>query len=140
MIEETPGKSISDELLSVLEQLSLEQIRFLVARQDCTSDKEAADAVGIKADTVYHWPEIVKQAAALWKRDAAIIALHLRRRNLAKAMAVKAAGLDSSDEKIRQSVATEIVEWELGRAKQSMEHSGPDGKALTIVIEQREAD
>jgi len=121
-----PEKSISDTLESVLGQLSTDQIRFVVARQEFATDKEAANAIGIKPDTVYHWPEIVKDAVRLMADDGLVTALHLRRRNLAKAMLVKVKGLESDDDKIRQSVATEIIEWELGRATQPQtdEHSG----------------
>jgi len=46
------------------------------------------------------------------------VAQHIRRRALAKAMLVKAGGLDSIREGIQQRVATEIIEWEMGKAEQ----------------------
>ena len=64
--------------------------------------------------------------------DGIITALEIRRRNLAKAMLVKANGLDSGDERLRQSVATEFIEWELGRATQKAEVTGKDGGKLEI--------
>lgn len=104
-------------LNAVLEQLTLDQIRFVVARQDCGTDREAARLVGVSESTVNHWPKIVKDAVRLMAYDGLATARHVRRRNLAKAMLVKVRGLDSGDEKIRQSVATEIIEWEMGRAE-----------------------
>lgn len=113
-----PGKSISEELASALAQLTTDQIRFAVARQEYATDKEAAEVIGIKPDTVYHWPDTVRQAVRLMAGDGVITALHVRKSNLAKAMLIKVSGLDSDDETLRQRVATEIVEWELGKAKQ----------------------
>lgn len=130
MADESKGnqeKSISDELSSILDQLSTDQIRFVVARQECATDKEAAEAIGIKPDTVYHWPDAVKDAVRLMAHDGIIVARNVRRRNLAKAMLIKVAGLDSEDERMRQGVATEIIEWEMGKATQPTEHSGPGG-------------
>ena len=129
-----PEKSIPDTLETVLAQLSTDQIRFVVARQEYTSDKEAAKAVGIKPDTVYHWPPIVAEAVRLMAEDGLVTALHVRRRNLAKAMLVKVAGLDSDDERVKQTTATEIIEWELGRAAQKQEITGPSGGPLVIGI------
>jgi len=120
-IQPDPGKSISEELAAVLAQLSTDQIRFVVARQECATDKEAAEAIGVKPDTVYHWPDTVREAVRLMAGDGIAVAIEVRRRNLPKAMLTKAAGLDSDDERIRQSVATEIIEWELGRATQREE-------------------
>ena len=123
---------ISDELVSVLERLSLDQIRFVVARQECATAREAAKQIGVSESTVYRWPEDVELAVRLMATDGVTTAVHLRRRSLAKAMAVKVAGLDSSREQTRQSVATEVIEWELGKATQRQEVSGEDGGPLVI--------
>jgi len=66
--------------------------------------------------------------------DGLIAALELRRRNLAKAMAVKVKGLDEKDSRLRQSVSTEIIEWEMGKATQKQEISGKDGEAIPLQI------
>lgn len=116
-----PEKSISDELAAVLAQLSTDQIRFVVSRQEFGTDKEAAQAVGLKPDTVYHWPGMVREAVRLMAADGIAVAIELRRRNLPKAMMAKVAGLECDDERIRQGVATEIIEWELGKATQRQE-------------------
>ena len=102
----------------VLAQLTTDQIRFVVARQECSSDKEAAHMIGMSESTIYRWPATVKQAVTLMVNDGIKTALHVRRRALAKAMLVKVRGLDSSDERVRQSAATEVIEWEMGKAVQ----------------------
>lgn len=135
-VQTTPENSISERLLEILDQLTADQIRFVIARQDFTTDKEAAESIDLKPDTVYHWKSREKapltEALKLMVGDGLIVAAHLRRRSLAKAMAVKVAGLDDSDDRLRQSVATEIIEWEMGRATQRQEHSGPDGEPIVF--------
>lgn len=123
----------SERLEQVLAQLTTDQIRFVVARQECSTDKEAADAVGISAQTVYRWPDIVKEAARLMALDGVVAARHILRKSLAKAMLVKVAGLDLDDERIRQAVSTEIIEWEMGKAKQTTEHTGEVGQVIRVI-------
>lgn len=139
---EQSGQKSTDggRLAEILSQLSTTQIRFIIARNETKSDKEAAEIVGISTSTVRNWGEdgakkLVDEAVRLMAFDGVITALELRRRNLAKAMAVKAAGLDSDNERIRQDAATEIIEWELGKATIKNEFTGANGNALSIVIE-----
>ena len=49
-------------------------------------------------------------------------------------MAVKVAGLDSENERVRQDAATELIEWELGKAKQTSEYLGKDGQPITFKV------
>jgi hypothetical protein len=130
------GKSSSDELAQVIARLSADQIRFVVARQQFSTDKEAAEEIGIKADTVYQWKhkgDPIGEAVRLMAQDGIIVAKELRRRNLAKAMAIKVAGLNSDDERLRQNVATEIIEGEMGKPTQRQEVSGPEGGPIVVV-------
>ena len=127
-----PNESMSEQLGAVLEQLTTDQIRFVIARQEYATDKEAAEAIGLKPDTVYHWPAIIKEAVRLMAYDGMTTALHLRKRALAKAMAVKVAGLDSNKEATRQGVATEIVEWELGKATQPTQNDNSGDMRVTV--------
>ena len=90
------------DLEALLSQLTVEQVRFVIARQDCGSDREAARAVGVSESAVYRWPPVVKRAVHLMAQDGVVTALHLRRRALARAMAVKVQGLNSRDERVRQ--------------------------------------
>ncbi|RPJ29476.1 MAG: PBSX family phage terminase large subunit [Chloroflexi bacterium] len=56
----------------------------------------------------------------------------IRRKNLVKAMMVKAGGLDSDNEVVRQKAASEIIEWELGKADQPL--TGKDGEPHSLII------
>ena len=138
IVQENPENSISEQLESILSLLSTDQIRFVIARLETTTDKEAAESVNLKPDTVYHWKSRdeapIEEALQLMIADGLIVAHHVRRRNLAKAMMVKVAGLDSEDERLRQNVSTEIIEWEMGRATQGVELGGKGGGALLIRV------
>lgn len=131
-----PQKSISDELSEVLKHLSVDQVRYVIARMDYPTKGEAAQAIGLKPDTVYRWNGEVELAVELMAMDALESAKSVRRRNLLKAMAVKVKGLDSSDESVRQKTATELIEWELGKALQKSDLT-TNGEKLQIpqVIE-----
>lgn len=125
------------DLEQILEQLSVDQIRFVIARSNSVTDKEAAEKVNLNYGSIRQWPkdikELIDQACHLMAEDGLITALHLRRRALAHAMEIKLSGLDSRDERIRQSVATEIIEWEMGKAMQRQELSGKDGGPIAFL-------
>ena len=127
----------SSDLTDVLDVLTPDQIRFVVARLDFNTDKEAAEYIELKPGRIYHWKARgvpIDEAVKLMELDGAITALYLRRRSLAKAMLVKTAGLDLKDDALRQRVATEIIEWEMGKATQRSEHSGPDGGPVEFDV------
>ena len=128
--------SISGQLQAVLRQLTTDQIRFVVARQEFDTDKEAALSANLKPNTVYQWKcrsnAPIDEAVRLMALDGLIAATELRRRNLAKAMSVKVKGLDEKNAKLRQDVATEIIEWEMGKATQKIESKGEVDNRLVI--------
>lgn len=133
-MQEKQAKASFDDVLA---QLTVDQKRFIVARQEYSTDKDAAESIGIKPNTVSRWKTNgypIDQAVEMMADDGVILAAHLRRRNLAKAMLTKVAGLDSDDEKLRQGVATELIEWEMGRAGQTIELGNKDGKPLSFEV------
>mgnify|MGYP001575752136 CR=1 FL=1 len=112
------------KLQTILAQLTKDQLRLIVALQEHPSKDAAAKAIGVKVATVYNWDsELIDEAARLMALDAVQAAIDLRRRNLIKAAGVKVAGLDSKNELVRQKAATEIMEWELGKAQEHIDHT-----------------
>lgn len=111
-----------NRLREIFQQLSGQELRFVVTRLDCDSDREAADELKINYETVRGWDrkQLVNEAVALMRMDAVMTAMEIRRRNLAKAMMIKVQGLDSKNEYIRQKTATEIIEWEMAKATQPL--------------------
>ena len=113
LIENRPSE---DELDTILKTLTTEQLRYVVARQQVSTDKEAAQMIGIRRpQTVSEWGEPVKRAVELMALDGVHVAREILRRSLPKAMAVKSAGLESNNERVRQDVATEIIDREMGK-------------------------
>ena len=126
-------KSISSELTEILSRLSVDQRRYVVARMDYPTKHEAAKAIGMKADTVYRWRDDVERAVELLSIDIVAGVKQIRLQALAKAMMVKVKGLDSGDERVRQAAATEIIEWELGKAMQKTDVTS-DGEKITVTL------
>ena len=112
------------EYQEVFSKLTKDQLRFVVALQEYQSKKEAAEFLKIPVKTTYNWGSIIDDAVKLLELDILESSRQMRKSALAKAVAVKLAGLDSSDEKVRQSAATEIIEAELGKAKWPIDLTG----------------
>lgn len=129
----------SSDLGGVLERLTAEQIRYAIARRQCRTIVDACAAIDLPRSAYYDWSDderaLIDDAVRLMERDGVVTALHLRRRALAEAMAVKTAGLRDADPKLRQGVATELIEWELGKAKQSMDANVHGDMRVTHTID-----
>lgn len=139
MNRNAPNLHLSDpkldtEYQDILNGLTTNQLRFLVARLDAKSDAEAARMIGMDEKTPVRWPEKkqLDRALELAAYDGAVLALTMRRKTLPKAMAVKIAGLESKDERIRQAASTELIEGELGKAVQRSELTGRDGQPVQV--------
>jgi hypothetical protein len=125
--------SAIESLEDIIQRLSVDQIRFVTLRQEFSSDKETAEELDISPSTVKNWKYDgvpINQAVKLMVFDGLIVAAEIRRRSLAKAMLVKRAGLESDDERVRPGAATEIIEWEMGKATGRQEISGPGGAPI----------
>ena len=130
MDNENQPKSTEDRLAETLANLTSDQMRFVIARNEHSSDKEAAEAIDMSPSTIKGWKVKgvpIDDAVRLMAFDGIVMATELRRRNLAKAMAVKVQGLDSESDMVAQKVSTEIIEWEMGKATQRSEVTGKDG-------------
>lgn len=111
--------------------MPLNDIRLMIARSECNTLKQACELTGLKYRGVRFWRsedperrERFERALRLVAQDAVAAALEIRRRTVGKAMAVKARLLDSDDERIRSAAASDIIEWEMGKAKQRQEIHG----------------
>ena len=124
--------SISERLLALWPQLTRNQRRFVVAMQDCATKKEAAEAIGLQPDTVYRWPDLVDTAIQVLSDDIEGAVLDILTSSAAKAALVKVAGLDDDDDRLRQAVASEILDRILGKPTQRQELTGADGGRLIV--------
>ena len=112
--------------------LSVDQLRFVAAMQCSATKKEAAELIGIEPNTTYKWPKIVDEAVLLAAQEREMAAREVFKNHLMKAAMVKVKGLDSDDDSLRQKVATEIIEWNLGKATQKSELTGANGGPVEV--------
>jgi hypothetical protein len=117
--------------------LTRNQRRFVVAVGDYASKREAAEAVGISASTVYHWPPKVDEVVQLLQLDLLSGAQEELRSSVAKAALVKTEGLELEDARLRQSAASEILDRVLGKASARQDQVAEDG-AMEIVVKYAE--
>jgi len=99
---------------------------------DSPTKKEAAIACDLEPNTVYKWNGVVDEVVEILLDRAADSAYDILEGNVVKAAMVKVAGLESSDEKQRQDVASEVLDRIMGKPTQRQEISGPDGSVLTV--------
>jgi len=128
-------EALAQEYENILEQLNVNQCRFIVARLEHPTDSAAARSIDIDERTPLRWPEkpLIDRAIKICVKNAALMALGMRRKALPKAMAVKISGLDSLDEDLRQQVAKEIIEGELGRPTQRNENNNKDTLTVNFI-------
>lgn len=136
MIDTNSQNTENPHTSDVFSLLSDTQWRFVTAmiENPSFSKKDAAHHIGITPDHVYRWPDYVNDAIAQARADVHEAARTMRRQAVLKAIAVKIALLNSDDEAIRSKAATEIIEWELGKASQITEVTGKDGGALAFTV------
>lgn len=127
-------ESISERLSDLWPKLSRNQRRFVVAMQESATKKEAAEVIGLEPDTVYRWPDVVDEAVKRLSDDVEAAVWDILHSSAAKAAMVKIAGLDDDDSKLRQAVASEIIDRILGKPTQRQEITGADGGALDVVV------
>lgn len=119
--------------------LTRNQRRFVAVSGDYASKREAAEAIGLAANTVYHWPREVDEAIELLQVDRLGGAREELRAAVVKAALVKTEGLDEDDARLRQSAASEILDRVLGKASSRPETAGEEGP-LEIVVNYGDGD
>lgn len=129
---ESTEKSISERFSAIWAQLNHNQRRYVVAMQESSTKREAAQAIDLEPDTVYRWPTLVDEAVELMALNIKDAAIDILANAAVKAAMIKVAGLDSSNEKIRQDAATEILDRQLGKPLQKSEVAGEGGGPLLI--------
>lgn len=125
-------KSTSEAFDKLWSSLLPNQKRFAIAALEFPTKKEAAESIGIDPNTVYKWGDQIDVVVDFMRDHAALAALGIIQANATKAAMIKARGLDSKDEKLRQGVATEILDRNLGKPTQRQEVTGTDGEPIRI--------
>ena len=125
-------KSTSKQLSDIWGGLSRNQRRFVVAMQEHPTKKDAALSIGLEPNTVYGWNGAVDEAVELFSNDVGLAAYAIIESSGIKAAAIKAAGLDSDSERVRQDVSSELLDRILGKPTQRQEVTCNDGGALRV--------
>jgi len=98
--------------------LNHNQRRFVVQMMSSPTKKEAAEELGLMPRTTYNWPPEVDIAIENIFGNIQQAAIQVLADNVLRASLVKIAGMDSTDEKIRQLSSFDIMDRVLGKALQ----------------------
>ena len=131
----TSGENLENiKFQAIWRKLNRNQRRFVVGMTEYGSKKSCAEAMGLVAGTVYGWPSYVDDAVELYQEHIADAATGILAAGIAQAALVKIAGLESGDERVKQSASTEILDRHFGKPKQRTEHTGEGGGPLTVEM------
>ena len=128
-----------------LSVLTVRQKAYMVRYADYGTHADARDAMKPKVTRAEYvgWgaivAEVIEHGVQLITDNATGFALQFRRSLLARAMVTKAEGLESEDEKVRQGVATEIIEAELGKPGVKEIDDTKDRKLIALMSRMTEA-
>jgi len=118
-----PDSVENGSLSEIWEQLTPSQKKFVVAYQRHTSKADAAEEVGLAAQTVYNWPGRVDRAAELFSDATAELAMQELEEALIEAAMVKTQEVrdPGSTQESQQDAASDIMDRVMGRPTQRQE-------------------
>lgn len=119
---------------SQFEGFTIEQWRFIAARLGTSTDKAAAEQIGVHYTYPSKWEnkQQINEAIELLARDSALGAVDAIKQQSIRAVMTIAKLLDSPDEAIRLRAAQDLLDRAIGKATQRSEISGKDGGAVPI--------
>jgi len=119
----------------VFEGLDERETAYVLARSECVSNSEALRKCGFSQGWLSKRDiDDLNARADMLRKDKAVRASLILSEAVEEAAKVKTSGLRVRDERIKQSVATEILDRELGKVPQKSEVTGADGDALEIIV------
>lgn len=128
-----PDDSEMKRLDSVFEGLDERETAYVLARSDSVSNSEALKKCGMSEGWLYKRNyEDLNARADILRKDKALRAALILGEAVEQAAKVKVAGLKVRDERIKQAVATEILDREFGKPTQRQEVTGKDGGVIVI--------
>lgn len=104
-------------------ELTPSQKKFVVAFQRHTSKADAAEEVGLAAQTVYNWPDKVNKAAELFSDATASLAMQELEEALVEAAMVKTQEIrdPGSTKERQQSAASDVMDRVMGKPTQKQD-------------------
>jgi hypothetical protein len=114
-----------DSLQTELDKLSDQRLDYVMARSRVNSDSRGHKDAGVSHASFYLWPanerEHLNALAQRVKRENAFRAMRILQEAVEEAAKVKVSGLKSRDERVKQGVATEIIDRIAGKAPDKVE-------------------
>lgn len=101
-----------NDLATICRMLTTEELEFLAARLQTDTDRAAAEMVNRSPSTVSRYPHknLIDEALRLVMLDGVTVAAEIIRRAATRAAEVKIDGLKVRDMRLRQAVASEILD------------------------------
>jgi uncharacterized protein YcgL (UPF0745 family) len=125
------------EKLEALKNLNRRRFDYVLARAQVDEIQKALEMVGLTKGWYYQFPpaerEELEKLAEELHYEHGLAAFYTLVQVSQRAAQVKAEGLDSLNEKVRQAAATDILDRVLGKPKQPVETES-DGK-LTVTVQ-----
>jgi len=127
-----PGKEMT-RLDKLFDNLDERETAYILARSEAVSNSEALRKCGFSQGWLSKRDiEDLNGRADKLRKDKAFRASQLLEGALVDAAQVKINGLKVRDERVKQSVATEILDRAFGRPTQKTELSGKDGGVIVV--------
>jgi hypothetical protein len=118
---------------NVFEGLDERETAYVLARSDAFSNNQALKVCGFSIGWLRNKDiDDLNSRAESLRKDKAIRAAMILSEAVEEAAKVKIAGLKVRDERIKQAVATEIIDRELGKVPQRQEVTGKDGGVIVV--------
>lgn len=125
-----------DNLRTELDQLEDARLAYVLARSKVNSDRQGYMDAGIAKASFYTWTsderEKLNNLAQQLKRETATRAIMVLQDATEDAALVKAAGLKSRDERVKQAAATEILDRTIGKTTTTVALTGSNGQPIVI--------
>lgn len=114
-----------NDLRTVLDGLQDKQLAYVLSRAKSVSTAEALRNAGLGKNVYYKWPEEerehLEEIAYRLQREQAVQALLVLQDATKQAAEVKVSGLKSRDERVKQNVATEILDRTIGKSTDKLD-------------------
>jgi hypothetical protein len=114
-----------DDLRTVLDGLQDKQLAYVISRSKSVSTAEALRNANLGKNVYYKWTEeereYLEEVAYKLQRENAVRAMMILQDAAVKAAEVKVSGLNDRDSRIKQSVATEILDRTVGKSTDKLD-------------------
>lgn len=107
------AEQLGTDLEQLLKGLTIDQLRYVSARAQCTTDQQAADAAHISRSTLTRWKQDapIDEVVRLIAQDSVLVAREKLRRAAAQAVDVLTDDLEARrHSKIRQDAAKDVLD------------------------------